>query len=113
MRKGFAFSLFRPLLSSRNWLAVKGERLRAKLASVAILVVAIMALMGPAFAAGSGEAPPKVEDEVSQQDPSHDPEERPSTLPLTGGDILAFVVAGSAAAAAGGVLVRRTRTRAA
>ncbi|CAN5654897.1 hypothetical protein BH24ACT26_BH24ACT26_12240 [soil metagenome] len=82
-----------------------------KLASIVILVVAIMALMGPALAGhGSGEQPPKVDDEITQRDPQN-AEERSSTLPFTGGDVLAFVLVGTATVGAGGVLMHRTRGR--
>jgi LPXTG-motif cell wall-anchored protein len=76
-----------------------------------MLLVAAMAVMGPAYAQGSGERPPKVEDEIEQRDPGTDPAERPTTLPLTGADLTAFVLAGSAAFGGGAVLVHRTRAR--
>lgn len=84
--------------------------LRHRLASIAILVVAIMALMSPAFAEGSGERPP-IKPGVQHDPEPEAPAERPSTLPFTGADVTAFALVGAATLGAGTLLLRRTRSR--
>ena len=91
----------------------EGETLRGhRLAAVAVLVVALLAMMAPAFASGSGEKPPEITQPDREHDP-RDPAERPATLPFTGSDLTAFVVVGAAAVGAGTIVVRRARTRSA
>lgn len=84
-----------------------------KLAVIAFLVVAVMALMGPALAQGSGEEPPVTQPREETRDP-REPEVAgdPQVLPLTGGDVMLFVLAGGATVAVGSALVRRARASA-
>jgi LPXTG-motif cell wall-anchored protein len=87
----------------------RGINLQAqRFAFVALLIVAVMALMGPAVAAtGSSERPQVVHNDVVQKSPSTEP----ASLPFTGSDVTAFAVAGVVAIGTGVVLVRKTRTR--
>ena len=85
-----------------------------KLAVIAFLVVAVMALMGPALAQGSGEEPPVIQPREETRDPDPRPEVAgdPQVLPVTGGDVMLFVLAGGATVAVGSALVRRARASA-
>jgi hypothetical protein len=82
-----------------------------KLAVIAFLVVAVMALMGPALAQGSGEEPPVIQPREERRDPAPRPEVAgdENVLPLTGGDVMLFVLAGGATVAAGTALLRKAR----
>ena len=81
-----------------------------KMAVIAFLVVAVMALMGPAFAQGSGEPPPVIAPREVPRDPKPAPvAEVPTVLPVTGGDVMLFVLAGGATVAVGTALVRKAR----
>jgi hypothetical protein len=79
-----------------------------KLAVIAFLVVAVMALMGPAFAQGSGEPPPVIAPREVPRDPKP-VAEVPTVLPVTGGDVMLFVLAGGATVAVGTALVRKAQ----
>jgi hypothetical protein len=86
----------------------------SRLAAIVVLVVAVMALMSPAFAErGSGEHQPPKDDRVEKPhnppDPVVEPAQRPATLPFTGGDVLGFVAVGAVAVGTGAALVRRSR----
>ena len=95
---------------------------------MAVLLGAVMALMGPALAqSGSGEQPPptvqpptppgekppEVAPDIERREPTVLPQrqERGATLPFTGGDLIGLIVVGGAASTVGAVLVRRTRGR--
>jgi LPXTG-motif cell wall-anchored protein len=87
---------------------------KARFAVMALLVVALMALAGPALADGGyQERPPEEKPEVVQRTP---PAPKVPTvggggkvLPITGSDLTLFIAAGTAAVATGAGLVRRTR----
>jgi hypothetical protein len=81
-----------------------------RLAAVGVLIVALLAMMAPAFASGSAEKPPEITQPERQKEP-RERAERPATLPFTGSDLTAFVVAGAAAVGAGTVIARRARAR--
>ncbi|MFN2490936.1 MAG: hypothetical protein ABR529_14620 [Actinomycetota bacterium] len=82
---------------------------RTRVATVAIFVVALFALMAPAFAAeGSGEKPPPVTGPKIEERHPTGPD--PTPLPFTGSDVTGFVAVGALAVVAGGAIVRRTRT---
>jgi hypothetical protein len=83
-----------------------------KLAVIAFLVVAVMALMGPALAQGSAEEPPPVtepREERRSPEPAPEVAGEPTVLPVTGGDVMLFVLAGGATVAVGTALVRKAR----
>lgn len=94
---------------------------RTRVATIAILVVAVMALMGPAFAgSGSSEEPPRgvppagnppQNDPRTVADPPRAPEvqARSATLPVTGGDLVPFAAVGSLTVLSGAALVRGAR----
>jgi LPXTG-motif cell wall-anchored protein len=89
---------------------------KARLAVMALLVVALMALVGPALANGGyQERPPEEKPKVVLRTP---PAPKLPTvggegevLPITGSDLTLFVAAGALAVATGGALVRRARIR--
>jgi hypothetical protein len=87
---------------------------KARLAVMAGLVVALMALAGPALANGSyQERPPEEKPEVVQRTPQAP--KVPTVggggevLPVTGSDLTLFIVTGALAVATGATLVRRAR----
>jgi LPXTG-motif cell wall-anchored protein len=87
---------------------------KARFAVMALLVVALMALAGPALANGGyQERPPEEKPEVVQKTP-----QAPTVptvggggevLPITGSDLTLFVAAGVLIATTGAGLVRRAR----
>jgi hypothetical protein len=86
-----------------------------RLAAIAVLVVAVMALAGPAFAKGSGEKPPATKPKVHHVGNPSDPKvasER-NVLPFTGSDLTLYVLAGGLTVAVGTAMVRRARVRSA
>jgi LPXTG-motif cell wall-anchored protein len=87
---------------------------KARFAVMALLVVALMALAGPALANGGyQERPPEEKPEVVQRTPQAP--KVPTVggggevLPVTGSDLTLFIAAGAVAVAAGAALVRRAR----
>jgi LPXTG-motif cell wall-anchored protein len=91
---------------------------KARLTLMAVLVVAMMTMAGPALANGGyQERPPEEKPEVVQRTP-----EAPKVptvggggevLPITGSDLTLFVAAGVLIATTGAALVRRARGHAA
>jgi hypothetical protein len=85
---------------------------RHRLTVAVPLVLATMALGGPALAHGSGEHPPKpqvIPRHQSRGNPPRVLSDRQQVLPFTGADVTGFAVAGLAGIAAGAGLLRRAR----
>jgi LPXTG-motif cell wall-anchored protein len=82
-----------------------------RLATTGVAVAfAVLAPIGSALAQGSSEDPAR-NDRPRERTPAvgAEREQRDATLPLTGGDLVAFAATGAAVVGVGTVLVRRGR----